>query len=207
VQPDFLSEGHALRTAWLWDLDGVLIDSYEVWFHLLNQTARAFGTPEISRAVMKECWGQGIEADVSRFFPHKTVPEVEAYYHAHFMDHASHLRVDPDARTVTEALRARGRRQALITNTPSPLARQILDAAGIALDEVVGGTDVPRAKPAPDMVLEACRRLAVPPADALVVGDSRYDRDAARAAGVHFIGLRMDGDARVERLGELLDRA
>jgi HAD superfamily hydrolase (TIGR01509 family) len=207
VQPDVLSEGSALRTAWLWDLDGVLIDSYEVWFHLLNQTTRAFGGAEISRALMQACWGQGIEADVARFFPHKTVPEVEAFYHAHFMDHAAHLRVDPDARNVVDTLRARGQRQALITNTPSPLARQILDAAGLVLDAVVGGTDVPNAKPAPDMVLEACRRLSVAPADALVVGDSRYDREAARAAGVHFIGVRIDGDARVERLGELLDRA
>ena len=30
----------------LWDLDGVLVDSYEVWFHVLNHTARAFGHPD-----------------------------------------------------------------------------------------------------------------------------------------------------------------
>ena len=189
----------------LWDLDGVLIDSYEVWFHLLNDTARAFGVAGVSRAVMREGWGQGVEADVRRFFPHKTVVEIEAFYHAHFMDHAAHLRVDPEARAVIDTLRERGRRQALITNTPSPLARRILSAAELELDDVVGGTDVPSAKPAPDMVFEACRRLGVAPADALVVGDSRYDREAARGAGVFFVGLGIDGDARIERLGELLE--
>jgi len=189
----------------LWDLDGVLIDSYEVWFHLLNETSRAFGGIEVSREVMRDGWGQGVEADVRRFFPHKTVAETEAYYHAHFMEHADHLRVDADASRVIDELRRRGFSQALITNTPSPLAREILEKAGLELEAVVGGTDVPEAKPAPDIVVEACRRLGASAAEAFVVGDSRYDRDAARGAGVRFVGVRMDGDARIERLGELLD--
>ncbi len=183
----------------------MLIDSYEVWFQLLNHGARAFGAAPVLREVFAACWGQGIEKDVELFFPDRSIPEVEAFYHAHFMDHATHLRVDPDARVVIAALRAAGLTQALISNTPGPLARQILASAGLELDAVVGGSDVPRGKPAPDMVLEACRRLRVAPAEALVVGDSRYDRDAAAAAKVRFVGLRIDGDRRIERLAELLD--
>ena len=194
-----------LIRAVLWDLDGVLIDSFEVWFHLLNATSRAFGGIEISRKAMRDGWGQGIAADVERWFPHKTVAETEAHYHAHFMEHATHLRVDPDARAVTAELRRRGTAQALITNTPAPLAREILGHALLELDDVVGGTDVPNAKPAPDMVREACRRLGVTASEAIVVGDSRYDLEAARGAGVHCIGLRMDADARIERVGDLLD--
>jgi HAD superfamily hydrolase (TIGR01549 family) len=132
------------------------------------------------------------------------VAETEAHYHAHFMEHASHLRVDPDARAVTRELRRRGLRQALITNTPSPLAREILAHAGLDLDDVVGGTDVPNAKPEPDMVREACRRLGVTSNEAIVVGDSRYDLEAARGAGVHCIGLRLDADSRIEGLDQLL---
>lgn len=188
----------------LWDLDGVLIDSYEVWFHLLNETSRVFGGVAISREVMRDGWGQGIAADVERFFPHKTVAETEAYYNAHFMEHARHLRVDPDACAVTAELRRRGFRQTVITNTPSPLAREILAASALALDDVVGGTDVPNAKPAPDMVVEACRRLGVSASEAIVVGDSRYDSEAARGAGVFFVGLRIAGDLRVERVADLL---
>jgi len=189
----------------LWDLDGVLVDSYEVWFALLGASARALGGREVTRAAFEAGWGQGIAADVERWFPGRSIAELEAHYDAHFMDHATHLRVDPDARDVVDALRRRGLAQALITNTPAPLARAILDHARLELDAVVGGTDVANAKPAPDIVLEACRRLGVPAADALVVGDSRFDRDAARAASVRFVGVRMDGDARIERLAELLD--
>jgi HAD superfamily hydrolase (TIGR01509 family) len=189
----------------LWDLDGVLVDSYDVWFHVLNHAARAFAAAPVSREVFAAGWGQGIEKDVERFFPDRTIPEVEAFYDAHFMDHATHLRVDPDARAVVAALRAAGLAQALITNTPGPLAKSILASAGLELDAVVGGTDVPRGKPAPDMVLAACRALGVEPRAAIVVGDSRYDRDAAGAAKVRFVGVRFDGDARIERLRELLD--
>jgi len=194
---------HEPLRAVLWDLDGVLVDSYEVWFHLLNHTARAFGAAEISRATFEASWGQGIEADVERFFPKRTIAEVEAFYHAHFMDHAAHLRVDPAAGHVTRELRAHGLAQALVTNTPGPLAQDILRHAGLALDAVVGGTDVARGKPAPDMVLEACKRLAVTPGEALVVGDSRFDRQAAAAARVRFVGLRLAGDVRIERLEQL----
>lgn len=192
----------ALRAV-LFDLDGVLVDSYEVWFHVLNQAARAFGARPVPREVFAAGWGQGIEKDVERFFPERTIPEVEAFYHAHFMDHATHLRVDPAARALTGRLRAARIAQGVVTNTPAPLAREILASAGLELDAVVGGTDVPRGKPAPDMVLEACRRLSVAPAQAVVIGDSRYDRDAAAGAKVRFVGLRMDGDARLEDLAAL----
>ena len=187
----------------LFDLDGVLVDSYEVWFHLLNQAARDFAAPPIARETFAACWGQGIAADVERFFPARSIPEVEAYYHAHFMQQATHLRVDPAAASVVRTLRARGLAQALVTNTPAPLAGEIVGFAGRELDAIVGGTDVTRSKPAPDMVLEACRRLGVDPHAALVVGDSSYDRLAAESAKVRFVGLRLDGEHRIEALSEL----
>ncbi|MBI4677760.1 MAG: HAD hydrolase-like protein [Elusimicrobia bacterium] len=56
--------------------------------------------------------------------------------------------------------------------------------------------DVARSKPAPDMVLEACRRLRVRPADALMVGDSDFDERAALSAGVRFIRFRSFADLR-----------
>ena len=68
---------------------------------------------------------------------------------------------------------------------------------------LVGGTDVPRAKPAPDLVLRACERLGVAPGEAILVGDTRFDREAAAAAGVRFVGLRLEGDVKLERLSDV----
>ena len=64
----------------LFDLDGVLIDSYWVWFHLLNQTARELGYPEISDEVYRTTWGQSTTADRDAFFPRHEVAEIEAFY-------------------------------------------------------------------------------------------------------------------------------
>ena len=68
--------------------------------------------------------------------------------------------------------------------------RQLLD------DEVAPITDQPGNRRAV--------RLGVDEREAVVVGDSRYDLEAARNAGVHCIGLRLDADSRIERVSDLL---
>jgi phosphoglycolate phosphatase-like HAD superfamily hydrolase len=44
----------------LFDLDGVLIQSHEVWFALLNAAAREQDAPEVTRELFEATWGQGI---------------------------------------------------------------------------------------------------------------------------------------------------
>ncbi len=48
----------------LFDLDGVLVDSYEVWFPLLNACARELGCPAIDRDRFRDAWGQGVQEDL-----------------------------------------------------------------------------------------------------------------------------------------------
>jgi phosphoglycolate phosphatase-like HAD superfamily hydrolase len=66
--------------------------------------------------------------------------------------------------------------------------------------------DVPRPKPAPDMLLEIISRLEIHPAEALYIGDSVLDRDAARDAGIPFLGFGSAAGARyrIDCLTELL---
>jgi len=196
---------HAAVRAVLFDLDGVLIDSYEVWLRLMNAAAADLGYPEISREAFHGCWGQGMQADQEKFFPRHSISEVERYYDAHFADHLDHLRISPHVPAVFAGLHSRKIPSAVITNTPSALAGDLVARAGATPNSVVGGDDVAHAKPAPDMVLYACELLRVPVEAALVVGDSRYDRDAARAAGVAFAGLGIEGDISLGSLDELLD--
>jgi len=188
----------------LFDLDGVLVDSYEAWFQVLRAVAEQLGYPPVARDDFAAGWGQGIAADVTRFFPRHGVPELERCYEAEYPRQLAHLRFDPEAPAVLAALRARGLPTALVTNTPGPLARAVLARGGLALDAVVGGTDVPRGKPAPDIPLRACALLGVEPARALLLGDTEFDRAAAAAAGVPFAGLRFGRERRIERLAELL---
>lgn len=188
----------------LFDLDGVLVDSYEVWLRLLAALARELGYPDVSREAFESGWGQGIEADVRRFFPRHTVPELERLYAERFEAHLGHLRVMDGVGEVFAALRLRGLPSAVITNTPASMARALVAHAGASPDILVGGTDVPRAKPAPDMVLVACERLGAAPSASWVVGDTAFDREAARAAGARFAGLGLPGDLTLARLTDLL---
>lgn len=190
-------------TAVLFDLDGVLIDSYQVWFALLNGARAHWNYPAISAEGFHAAWGQGLLADREGFFPRQSLEELEAFYHAHFKDHLVHLQTAPEVPAVFSDLARCGLPSAVITNTPNPLARELVERAGGTPDLVVGGTDVPRAKPAPDMVFYAADRLGVDVTRALVVGDSAFDRDAARAAGCRFAGLGIEGDITLQRLDEL----
>jgi len=173
----------------LFDLDGVLVDTYEAWYALVRATAKHFGAPAVTRPAFDATWGQSVEDDTRLLVPGPTMEAVSAHYHAHFRDHVAAVAANPESRRTLDALRARGIATACVTNSPAPLVREILAAAGLAgcLDTIVAAGDVPHPKPAPDMVLAACRRLAVRTADSVLVGDSHFDEEAARAAEVRFV--------------------
>jgi HAD superfamily hydrolase (TIGR01509 family) len=178
-----------MADAILFDLDGVLVDTFEVWVRLLDDVARRLGYPPVPRSSVERSWGQGVEADVQAFYPRHTVEEIRGWYARHYGDHLGRLRVMEGASERLSSLRLP---KAVVTNSPSGIARRALETARLDrhFDAVVGSDEVPRSKPAPDLVVEACRRLAVAPGRAVLVGDSSYDEEAARAAGAGFILFR-----------------
>jgi HAD superfamily hydrolase (TIGR01509 family) len=190
----------------LFDLDGVLVDTYEAWLALVQTTARHFHAPQVTRRAFDATWGQSVEDDTRELVPGPTVAEVTAHYNAHFREHVGAIVVNPEARSTLLALRSRGIGTACVTNSPAPLAREILAAAGLGdtLDTVLAAGDVPQPKPAPDMVLAACRRLRAAPAEALLVGDSRFDEAAASAAGTRYLHYDV---RRNESLAQAVDAA
>jgi HAD superfamily hydrolase (TIGR01509 family) len=190
----------------LFDLDGVLVDTYEAWLGLVQATARHFGAPAVTREAFDATWGQSVEDDTRELVPGPTVAEVAAHYSKHFREHVGAIVANPEARATLLGLRARGLGTACVTNSPAPLAREILAVAGLrdALDTVVAAGDVPQPKPAPDMVLAACRRLHAAPAEALLVGDSRFDEAAAAAAGTGYLHYDV---RRKESLARAVDTA
>lgn len=198
-------ETDVVPRAILFDLDGVLIDSYRVWFHLLNHTARLLGYPEIPDAIYAQCWGQSTSADRDAFFPRHSIADVESAYDAHYFEHLEHLRIPDEVPSLFQHLASRNIRTAVVTNTQASLASRLVERAGATPDVIVGGGDAARPKPAPDSVLLACERLDVPTAESWMVGDSVYDEKAAEAAGVFFVGVGIDGARRIGSVGGVLD--
>lgn len=169
----------------LFDLDGVLIDSYEVWFHLLNAVATKHQYAPITREMYKTSWGQGLEVDVKLYYTRHTVQQLRAEYDVMYPDYLKYMKVMEGAAQTLQSIKLP---KAVITNSPGGLARIALSRAKLDgyLTTVVGSDEVPNSKPAPDGVLEACRRLGVKPGETIMVGDSRFDEGAAKSAGAGF---------------------
>jgi phosphoglycolate phosphatase len=87
------------------------------------------------------------------------------------------------------------------------IATRLLEGASLSqYFHVIAGVDlVPEGKPAPDLLHFIARKTGVAAEEMAYVGDSMYDEGAARAAGAFFIGYLRPGDARIDRLGELID--
>ena len=82
--------------------------------------------------------------------------------------------------------------RAVVTLLTEDVTRRVLAHHGVADADrvpVVGRDAGLRPKPAPDGLLTACDRLGVAPADAVMIGDSTWDLEAARAAGAGFVGV------------------
>ena len=188
----------------LFDLDGVLVESRAAWFEVMRAIAHKFGYPEISAEQMERAWGQGIAEDVRVFYPGFTVQKLEGEYNLMFRRYVQHLKVEPDGPSVFEQLRANRIRVAVVTNSPSEIAGAMLDAARVHPDVLVSGNDVCEPKPAPDGILAALTLLELTASEAMFVGDTNFDREAARRARISFAGYRIDGDVRIESLGEIV---
>ena len=100
-------------------------------------------------------------------------------------------------------LRQEGRRLGIVTakrRETVGLAFATLPELEPLFDVVVGAEDTERHKPDPDPLLFALERLGAEAAEAAYVGDSPFDLRAARAGGMHAVGVTWGGIHPAERL-------
>jgi phosphoglycolate phosphatase len=97
----------------------------------------------------------------------------------------------PGAIAVIDRLRAEGVRFAVCTNKLEGLARRLIEELGIVdrFAAITGPDTYGAGKPDPTMLVETIAAMGGVPKRAVMVGDSRYDSEAARNAGVPFIGV------------------
>ena len=188
----------------LFDMDGVLVDSFEAWAKLVDATAKHFGYPSVGREEFLNVYGQSTELDVDKFFPGSTVMEIDNYYEIHFQDFKNFVVPIEESHEVINALKAKSIKTSVITNTGGRLARTILNDLGIVVDCVIGGDEVSNPKPAPDIVIKACEILGVLPSESVVVGDSVYDMESASVSGARSVGVNgILGDYTLSSISEL----
>jgi phosphoglycolate phosphatase len=171
----------------LFDLDGTLVDSYPAITASVNHVRAARGLPPLPVEEVRPHVGRGPNYLLEHTVPGTDLEADFARYRAH---HPSVIeagtRLLPGAVDTLTALKQSGKLLAICSNKPLPFTARllhVLDLAGL-MDAALGPEDVPRPKPAPDMLVAALARLGVSPAEALYVGDMAVDVQTARGAGV-----------------------
>lgn len=188
-------------SAILFDMDGVLVDSLDSWWKALNSALKKFKHQELTRDEFIETyWGHDLKANLKRL---KLNPQVAPFCNITYGDHLDYIKIYPDTKGTLEQLASF--KKAIITNTPTDCARQILKKFDIAqyFEAIVTSDDVLKAKPNPEIVFTACKRLGVTPNTAILVGDTESDVKAGRAAGCTVVGLNITADIMIQRLSEL----
>jgi len=178
----------------VFDLDGTLVDSKEDLANAVNVAIESFDLPPLPHPTIYSYVGDGASALMRRALPPEKadlLPEVLdrflSYYQRHLLDTT---RAYPG---VVGALRkwAGIYRMAVLTNKGVAMTREIL--SGLSLDgyffEVLGGDSFRTKKPDPEGFLHILREAGVEAEDAIMIGDSRNDVQAGRAAGAVTCGV------------------
>jgi HAD superfamily hydrolase (TIGR01509 family) len=205
-----VSHGAAQPPAFLFDLDGTLVDSvYQhvlAWREALEEAGIRLSVWRIHRrigmsgglfvnALLRET-GRPVTADEAA--------RIRRGHAAAYQRLVGQVRPLPGARELLRYLTDTGVPWAIATSGRLEVARPALET--LELDPevpVVTRDQVPHAKPDPDLFLEAAARLGMPIGESVVVGDSVWDLLAARRARALSVGLLSGGYGQdeLERAG------
>lgn len=180
----------------IFDLDGTLIDSAPDLHAAANALLAERGLAPVSLAQVRGFIGEGVPKLVARCLEAAGAPAGNAELDAAVSRFRAIYGADPVRLTrpfdgveaSLGALSARGLLLGVCTNKPEGVSRDILARLGLDrhLRAVVGGDTLATIKPDPAPLRHAAQLLGVTPAEALYVGDSGVDADAADAADIAF---------------------
>lgn len=189
----------------LFDLDGTLIDSGPIILASMQHATKTVLGREIAyEELAATVGGQGLVAQMRALDPERVDELVEVYREHNDPLHET-LEAFGDLLEVLPRLRGDGRRLGIVTAKRHRTVRLALDRfpdLAEQFDVVVGYEDTEVHKPAPDPVLAALAKLGAEPGEAAYVGDSPFDVQAAKAAGVFAVAVGWGGIHPDERLLE-----
>ncbi|GHC41526.1 phosphoglycolate phosphatase, bacterial [Alcaligenes pakistanensis] len=176
----------------LFDLDGTLLDTIPDLASACNAMRIDLGLPALPEARIATFVGKGSENLVQRALTDLPNPPadysqaLESFYYHYQLCNGQHSRLYPGVLEGLNDFQSQGLRLAVVTNKPEQFARPLLEKTGLAhyFELIVGGDTCPRKKPDPMPFVYACEQMELSPSQALVIGDSMNDAQAARAAQI-----------------------
>ncbi len=183
----------------LFDLDGTLVDSVPDLAYCVDGAMQQVGLPVRGEAAVRQWVGNGMQRLVERALSNDLNGQPDAALLAQalpiFMqlygdNHAKHSQLYAGVKATLDALH--GRNDLIlgcVTNKAEQFTHPLLKTLGIHdyFNIIVSGDTLPEKKPHPLPLLYAAEQVGVNPANVLMVGDSKSDVKAARAAGVPVI--------------------
>lgn len=181
--------------AFIFDLDGTLVDALPDIRANINRALKSLGYNfQLSLEETRPHVGGGAQKlAASVLGKPMNDPDTMALYHAFSEIYERHPadfgKPFPGVMETLEELKSRGIPMACVTAKPAGARIQVLDAFAITpyLRAALSPEDGFAKKPAPDMLLECCRRMGVSPEDTVMVGDTRFDIEAGFNAGCHSV--------------------
>jgi HAD superfamily hydrolase (TIGR01509 family) len=178
----------------VFDLDGVLIDSERVWDTARERLVRERGGRWHDRA-QRDMMGMSSNEWSRYMHDELRLPEPPEEINAEVVRrmtglYRERLPLLPGAREAVERLAARGP-LGLATSSNRPILALVLELAGLTeyFQVTVSSEEVGRGKPAPDVYLEAARRLGAAPERCAAIEDSHNGIRSAHAAGMRVIAI------------------
>ena len=183
----------------LLDIDGTLLDSNSFHAESWVRTLQHFGYNATFEAVVKQI-GMGGEYLLPNFVPADKLrsqeKEINAFrkslFHREYID-----RIVPflDARTLLERMRSQHLRIAIATSSERDDFETFKTLLKIhdLVEEDATADDAEKPKPEPDIFQAALNFLGVEPGEALALGDTPWDVEAARKAGVSTVAVQSGG--------------
>ncbi len=191
--------------ALLFDIDGTLIDSFDAILAAMNVAMEEVGADPLAAEELRPLIGTTVGSQLAtlRGMSGSVVETIHDGYYREFADLVREgVTLYPGVKETLENLE----RYSLgtITTRRKHVASLMLQAGQIAeyFTTVVGGDEVSRPKPHPDLVLKSCESLGVSPREAAAVGDSPVDMLAGRAAGTRTIAV-LYGYGNRREIGEV----
>jgi phosphoglycolate phosphatase len=192
---------HTIRLL-VFDLDGTLIDSRLDLVHAVNAMLRHFERAELASDLIASYVGDGAPALVRRAigdspaededFFQRALKYFLGYYRIHKLDHTIVYAGIPEALArLATASNGTQRQMAVLSNKPVNPSRDIVQALGLGdyFVRIYGGNSFLTKKPDPLGLQTILQELEVPPAEAIMIGDSSIDVLTGQSAGLRTCGV------------------
>ena len=188
----------------LFDLDGTLIDTNALHVEAFRQAFNAHGYQVLPDRIAVEMGKGGdtlVPSIVGKQADEKDGDAIRADHPKRFAELAEPrgIRVFPQAVELMAAVRRRGLLVVIATSSGQAQIDTVEKHAGVKLSDVadliVTADDAEASKPTPDLVVAAVAKAKLSPAQCAMIGDTPYDAQAAKAAGVVTLGVTCGGSA------------